>query len=126
MKPPRLTFRPISSGFLGDLFGAEYPEFVRQLEGKSGVYVIRSRNNKRVLYVGESHSGRLRKTLLRHFQAWTGKTAGVTYGRADVEVAVIVTPPGRAVALQDSTICRLKPRDNTQSPGCDLSEDDPF
>lgn len=121
----RLSFRSPSAGFLGDLFGAEWPDWVRDLEGKSGVYVIRSKNAKRVLYVGESHSGRLRKTLVRHFQAWSGKTAGVTYPRGDVEIAVEVTGPARAVARQNALICKLAPRDNTNATDCE-SEGDPF
>lgn len=122
----RLVFRPVSAGFIGDLFGAEWPAWVRDLAGKSGVYVIREREGGRVLYVGESHTGRLKKTLLRHFQSWSGRTAGVTYSRGSVEIAVQVTPPARAVAVQDKTICRLKPRDNTLSPGCELPDENPF
>lgn len=121
----RLLYRSPSAGFFGDLFGAEWPAWVRDLAGKSGVYVIREAGG-RVLYVGESHTGRLKKTLLRHFQAWSGKTAGVTYSRGAVEIAVEVTQPGRAVARQNSLICKLQPRDNTVSPECPLHNDDPF
>lgn len=120
----RLVFRSVSAGFLGNLFGAEWPEWVRELAGKSGVYVIRNADNKQVLYVGESHSGRLRKTLVRHFQAWSGKTAGVTYGRGSVEVAIEVTTPAKAVSRQNALICQLSPRDNTNSTSCD--DGDPF
>lgn len=122
----RLVYRSVSAGFLGDFFGSsEWPDWVRDLRGKSGVYVIREPAG-RVLYVGESHTGRLKKTLLRHFQAWSGKTAGPTYSRGSVEVAVLVTPAGRAVAAQNRLICRLQPRDNTVSPECPLREPDPF
>jgi len=119
-----LKFRPLSAGLIGDIFGADWPQWVRELQGKSGVYVIRDAWTKQVLYVGESHSGRLKKTLLRHFQAWSGRTAGKTYLRGDVEAAAIVTPPGKAVDRQNEEICRLKPRDNTLSPACELPEDD--
>lgn len=78
----------------------------------SGVYVIRE--GKRVVYVGESHTGRLRKTFLRHFQTWSGKTAGVTYPRSgDFTVAWQVLPSENAYDAQIDLIEKLRPRDNT-------------
>lgn len=114
----RLNFRPIPVSFLDDLFGleADWPLFVKELRGKSGVYVIRSKDDKRTLYVGESHTGRLKKTLLRHFQNWSGKTAGPTYTRSAVEIAVLVTPEGSAVSTQNKLIDEMSPRDNRLSP----------
>lgn len=121
----KLEFRTLSAGFLADLAGAEFPAWVQELRGKSGVYIIRQAGGeRRVLYVGESHTGRLKKTLLRHFQAWSGKTAGQTYGRGGCEVAVIVTAPGKAVEKQNELICRLNPSDNTNATNCET--DDPF
>ena len=38
----------------------------RDLDGKSGVYVIRE--GSEIVYVGESHTNRLYDTLTRHFQ----------------------------------------------------------
>lgn len=122
----RLEYRSASAGLLGDFFGADWPDWIRALRGKSGVYVIRQADAGRVLYVGESHTGALKKTLLRHFQSWTGKTAGPTYGRGAVEIAVEITPPGRAVSRQNSLICKLQPRDNTLSPVCALKPENPF
>ena len=58
-------------------------------------------------------TGRLYKTVTRHFQAWGGKTAGPTYDRQEVEIAVRVTPPPATVAAQNNLIERLRPRDNT-------------
>jgi len=84
----------------------------RALNGRSGVYVIRDKGSKEVLYVGESHTGRLYATLTRHFQAWSGKTAGPTYSRDAVEIAIRLTPPGAAVPAQNALICRMHPRDN--------------
>ena len=40
---------------------------------KSGAYVITSHAG-RVLYVGESHTDQLKKTILRHFERWTSGT----------------------------------------------------
>lgn len=123
----RLNFQPAASGLVGALFGAgPWPSWVRQIGAASGVYVIRHKLSGRILYVGESHTGRLRKTLLRHFQAWSGKTAGKTYNRGDCEVCVIKVSPGKAVRLQDLLILELQPRDNTLSPAGPLKESDPF
>jgi excinuclease UvrABC nuclease subunit len=122
-----VKFQPVSAGFLADLIGAKsaWPAFVRALAGKSGVYIIRAAESGRVLYVGESHTGRLKKTLLRHFQAWSGKTAGQRYSRGAVEIAAEVTPADRAVARQDALILAMQPRDNSVSPAGPLDEN-PF
>jgi excinuclease UvrABC nuclease subunit len=109
--------------------GERFPAWVTELEGKSGVYAIRTVGFlfSTVLYVGESHTGNLRKTLTRHFQAWhRGKKKwfvgtyapaqtdpGHSYERAgNVEVAVEVASKHRAVELQSEWIKKLKPRDN--------------
>ena len=59
-----LNYRPIGAG-------GRYPDWVRALRGKSGVYLIRERQrdgSNPVVYIGESHAGRLYQTLTRHFQ----------------------------------------------------------
>jgi hypothetical protein len=126
----RLTFKPAASGLAGALFGVgPWPSWVREIGAASGVYVIRDKLSGRVLYVGESHTGRLRKTLLRHFQQWSGKTAGKTYNRGSVEVCVLKVSAGRAVRLQNFLIVELQPRDNSISPAGVLREpagSDPF
>ena len=110
--PRPLDFRPLmGDGFFSTFDG--WPAWLRDLRRRCGVYVIRRRNDKQVLYVGESHTGRLYKTITRHFQAWSGKTAGPLYDRQAVEVAVRVTPPPAAVGAQNNLIDRLAPRDNT-------------
>jgi excinuclease UvrABC nuclease subunit len=127
----KLIFRPIPVSFLDEIFGVErdWPMYVKELRGKSGVYVIRDKDDKRPLYVGESHTGRLKKTLLRHFQAWSGKTAGPTYSRSAVEIAVLVTDKDRAVTTQNKLIDELEPRDNRLSPASPKKandEEEPF
>ena len=60
-----LIYRPIGAS------GEPYPDWIRALDGKSGVYVIREiqrDGSVETVYVGESHSGRLYDTLTRHFQ----------------------------------------------------------
>jgi len=86
--------------------------WILRLDGKSGVYVIRSQLTRRIFYVGESHTGRLKKTMLRHFQKWEGQTVGSRYGRLLAEVAVRTCRKNQAQGLQDRLIKRLDPRDN--------------
>ena len=91
-----------------------YPAWIRGLRRANGVYVFKERRTGEIVYVGESHSDRLYSTLTRHLQAWTDKyaTAGATYTRDEVDVAVIVVPAEHATHLQNELICALIPRDN--------------
>jgi hypothetical protein len=116
-----LTYRTIGGK------GEAYPDWVRALDGKSGVYVIRELagdGTPKVVYVGESHTDRLYDTLTRHFQTWRrwkgfwrdqfgeGHDPGLTYERNRVDVAVRVTSPSEAIDEEARLIKRLKPRDN--------------
>ena len=104
-----------------------YPDWIRGLRNRSGVYVIRDRHSGHIAYVGESSTDRLYGTLTRHFQAWTNKfdTAGATYDRSDVDVAVIVVPDVHANFLQNELICRLQPVDNRLLCDQIFNPDDP-
>ena len=109
-----------------------YPDAVRKLQRVSGVYAIRKVGwfGTTVVYVGESHSNNLYKTLVRHFQAWnrgknwwSGQFApkqtdpGHTYDRTTHEVAFrVAATPKRALALQAAWIATLRPRDNVIIP----------
>ena len=89
------------------------PAWVTDLAGKSGVYIVRERGLLRsIIYIGESHSGRLKKTLLRHFQHWKGPTSGPTFKAAEVEIAVVRCPADKAKGLQDALIAEHRPRLN--------------
>lgn len=117
-----LIYRPIGAS------GEPYPDWIRALDGKSGVYVIREiqlDGSAETVYVGESHSGRLYDTLTRHFQQWRrskkfwtgqyggqGHDPGLTYPRHRVTVAARVLSPERAIAEETRLIARLRPRDN--------------
>jgi hypothetical protein len=113
-----LTYRPVGARF------EPYPQWVRDLRGKSGVYVIRDRDSGEILYVGESHTHRLQETMTRHLQDWRrwkgfwrgqygeGHDPGLTYPRDRVEVAVCVTRADDAIDEEARLIRRLKPRDN--------------
>jgi hypothetical protein len=59
-----------NGGFTYRKVGASgaYPQWVRDLKQKSGVYLIRDATTHELLYVGSS-SGRLYDTLTRHFQS---------------------------------------------------------
>jgi hypothetical protein len=112
-----LTYRPVGAP------GEPYPDWVRALKGKAGVYIIRDADSRETLYVGSS-STQLYATLTRHFQIWRrwkgfwrgqygeGHDPGLTYDRDSVEVAVRLTSPSKALDEEMKTIARLKPRDN--------------
>lgn len=103
--------------------GEAYPDWVRALKGKAGVYVIRETDTREVVYVGSS-AGRLYDTLTRHFQTWRrykgfwrgqygeGHDPGLTYERSAVEVAVRLTTPARSLDEEMRLIARIRPRDN--------------
>lgn len=116
-----LKFRPVGGR------NEPYPDWLRGLKGKSGVYVIRELRKDgtpAVVYVGESHTDRLYDTLTRHFQQWRrwkgfwrgqfgeGHDPGLTYRRDRVEVAVRVVPSEKAEDEEAKYIRRLAPRDN--------------
>lgn len=108
-----LQFRPVKEG-------RKVAAWVKALKDKSGVYLIAKRPAivltffaPSVEYIGESHSGTLYKTLLRHFQRWKGPTAGPTFDPGEVHVAIVRTRPERAVELQDALIAEHLPKLNT-------------
>lgn len=133
-----LKYRPVGAS------GEPYPDWVRALDGKSGVYIIREIQDdgtQVTVYVGESHAGRLYQTLTRHFQTWRrakkfwagqysgtlSHDPGLTYDRDRVTVAVRVLSPDRALAEEARLIARLRPRDNLLGqPDDDLGEAVPF
>ena len=90
-----------------------WPPWVRQLQGRSGVYVVRSRSGA-YWYVGESHTGNLYGTLTRHFQHWSGETRGAPFDRDEVQVGVVVLAASKAKDAQNRLIQRHHPRDNEQ------------
>lgn len=131
-----LRFRPV--GAAAEL----YPEWVRALKGKSGVYVIRELDEHGepvIVYVGESHTDRLYDTMTRHLQQWRrwkgfwrgqygeGHDPGLTYERDGVEVAARVVPPEEAIELEARLIRKYNPRDNITGQVDEVDqEDSPF
>ena len=99
--------------------GRNYRSWVAALAGKSGVYVIREKGFLgNIIYIGHSHTGRLKKTLLRHFQKWTGPTKGPTFSRYKVEIAIIPTRKERAQEYESALIAEYRPKLNIEGkPG---------
>lgn len=116
-------FRPIRAG-------KGYAPWLAEAAGAHGVYVIRerARRGKRavVLYVGESHTHRLRETLQRHFQHWTGRTAGPTFDADATEVAMEIFLDGNdAIRRQNRLIRSLHPTHNVIVPDEDDGAPEP-
>lgn len=90
----------------------------------SGVYAVRDRRSKRVLYVGESHSDRLKYTLTRKFQSWDapgggrgrgerGHRGSITLGDPSrVEVRIWYTSREEALPLEEELRFELDPKYN--------------
>lgn len=101
------------------LVGGAYPEIPRTA---SGVYEIRRRFGRRVLWVGMS-VGALRKTLIRHFQLWKRdffhQYDRAVYDPATCEIRWALVPGGAAAVKAAETRAMLedKPRDNVEVPG---------
>lgn len=95
-----------------------FAEWLNELRNQSGAYVIRDRRTHTVLYIGESHTGQLAKTIKRHFYKWPddANRKHFTTKPDRVEVAVRLTPPGTATAAQDNLIQRLQPSENRLEP----------
>jgi hypothetical protein len=101
-----LEFRPVKEN-------GSVADWVKTLKGRSGVYIVRERGFLgSIVYVGESHTGRLYATLLRHFQHWKGPTAGPTFPVLDVEVAIVRTPANKALETQNAIIAEFEPKLN--------------
>lgn len=94
--------------------GGRAAAWLNDLRNQSGVYIIRSMDTGETLYVGESHTGRLAKTIKRHFHPWkdNAERKHHTYSPHRVEVAVRLCPPASAPHAQNNLIGRLDPRDN--------------
>lgn len=102
---PSRPQRPIDSA-------GEYAEFLAVLRGRhvSGVYVIREAG--RVLYVGESHTGRLYDTITRHFRKWKPRY-GHAFDRGRVTLQWAETADSEAEAVQFGLVATLRPVLNT-------------
>jgi hypothetical protein len=86
-------------------------------EGISGVYLIADMETGRCLYVGESHSNKLRLAMARHFRQWIDKgEPRVTFDRRTVQVAWAQTEPEDALLYEAALIHQYQPTENKQFP----------
>ncbi len=89
---------------------------LRKAHGASGVYALRDRASKSVIYVGESHKGRLYKTLIRHFGDPSGQFARrgewTHLAPERLEVAIWLCKPSSAVQLECEAIRHYDPQAN--------------
>lgn len=93
----------------------------------SGVYVLRDRTTRAVVYVGESHTGRLYRTLLRHFHDSSGKfeklSEWVHHAPERLEVMVFETSAGEALEAEQEAIMYYEPLINKVSASGDSGDD---
>lgn len=82
-------------------------------KAQKGVYIIRSKGNKNIYYVGKSNST-LYKTILHHFQRWRDRTQErFVYNWENYEVKVYFTSSEKQTnALEQYFIQIYKPKDN--------------
>jgi hypothetical protein len=106
-----------------DPMTGDYSPRLTAIRGRkvSGVYAILDLAADEVLYVGESHTGRLYDTITRHFREWSkpkrrdsggGRRGGEFYDRRRVTVVYAILDARDAVDAQFLEIQRLGPRDN--------------
>lgn len=108
-----------------------YSDALRAFAGvrASGVYMLVDKASGAVLYVGESHTGRLYETITRHFRAWKRedrggfRRGGVSYDRRRIAFAVELTTDADAQPRQFALIQTLRPRDNSVD-GLSVAEPD--
>lgn len=125
----RQAFRPRPSAWRKiETSAGKVAPWLAELGDASGCYLIRRPEwlGHELVYIGESHTGRLRKAILRHFQAPQKDHPDHYYDRARAEVRVILTPARKAIPIQYALIQRYKPRDN-EIEGTSIDLDDvPF
>ena len=79
---------------------------------KAGVYIIRSKQTKKLIYVGYS-ANNIKRTLYRHFQNWNDRQQDrFVYDKNKYELKIYRTGSKTAARLEKYLIDKLKPRDN--------------
>lgn len=103
-------FDPYVKNSKGELKKAFFT--LKKFKNKSGVYLIRNKKTKKIIYIGYSET-QLYFTLYRHFQSWNDKAQErFVYDRKNHEVALILTTPKKAALIEAVLINRHKPKDN--------------
>ena len=103
-----------------------FEDWILDLRGYSGVYAIRDTYSGEVLYVGESHTGRLYDTLTRHFQSRSHSYHGPNLDRGRCEAKAEVCSVGEVEDLQYEWISRLRPTLNELVPAGATDDEVPF
>ena len=124
----RARWEPLTNGKRGSL-QAWNPKLA-QYQNASGVYVLRDRSSGSVVYVGESHTDRLYRTLLRHFHDSSGKFAAMSewvhHAPGRLEVLVFETPKNEALEAEQEAIMYYEPLVNKLGASSEEPEDVPF
>ena len=108
MKPKKILFsskwfKPYKSG---------KPTLPVKYYKKSGVYLIKSRQTGKIMYVGHSETS-LKKTLYRHFQKWNDRAQDrFVYEPSRYMVKIYRTAPKIAPRLEKALIQKLSPPHN--------------
>jgi hypothetical protein len=120
LKPRVEWFNPLQAD-------GHYVARIRALREADGCYAIREvyyLRRPRCVYVGQSSTGCLYRTLTRHFQEWSRTAAGSfwekergpchVYDVTRCEVAIFPVPRAQVGALEKHLIAELDPRDNVK------------
>lgn len=91
---------------------SDHTTLLRFSHKKSGLYFIRSKTTKKIIYIGYS-SNHLYYTLYRHFEQWTMKfQEPVTFSRKTVQVRVLFCDKHHISRLEQYFIKKYKPVKN--------------
>jgi len=105
---------PLTSGKKGGAY--QWDPALSSVQNESGVYVFRDRESGEVLYVGESHTGRLYRTMLRHFHDSSGKFEGlgewVSHAPTRLDYKVFLAPASAVPDLERDAVEHFEPRIN--------------
>ena len=92
-----------------------------KMVGRSGCYAFRETRGRKCLYVGESHTDRLWKTMLRHTHARESferqDEVAIWADRETVQIRYWISDPDAAIALECRLIQILRPTLN--KTGCE-------
>jgi excinuclease UvrABC nuclease subunit len=105
---------PLTHGKKGAAY--KWDAALASVQNESGVYVLRDRESGEVLYVGESHTGRLYRTMLRHFHDSSGKfeTLGewVHHAPTRLDYKVFIAPAAAVPDLERDAVEYFEPKIN--------------
>ena len=119
---PRISYKPLpGAGFkIGPTGRRTWPAWFTALGATAGVYIIRQTKTKKALYVGRSFAN-LRKTISRHFQDWSGPTAGALFTSGAhavtrLEVGIIAMPAGTTEKKRQAILDEERKQIKRQDP----------